>query len=92
MIFGKFISWWMRLTHTPTGITVQTDSTCYRGMREARDKSMARLRSRIWAEQNIDKKAGSPSYNYDLDRLGVDGYNDELLDMRHDLRATHQKD
>ena len=90
--YGSMIRWILSLTHTPTGISVKTDSLAKRreSMQEAKARLEKRLRSRVWAEQNNIEATRETRFSYDLDRLGVDGYNDDLLQMRkeHPSLAT----
>jgi hypothetical protein len=89
---ASMIRWAIRLTHIPTGISVQTDnmnSPRGEGMFKARDRIMSRLKSRVWADQNLEKPPSVATHNYNLDKLGVDVADDRLLELRQDLRARY---
>ncbi len=89
MIYGKFVQWSVKLLHVPTGITVETDSTVNRkeSMHSAKERAMKRLKSRVWAEQNLPKPDARPVFNYDLDRAGLGPYPNDLEDAKRQLAS-----
>ena len=74
MIYGKFIQWAIRLTHEPTGISVETDSTCFRSESLARNALLLRLKSKVYAMKgyepdNVTKFSYTIHEGYVIDNL-----------------------
>lgn len=86
-MMGWWIQWMLRLTHMPTGITVETDSRAVRKetLHKARERLDKRLRSRLWAEQNLEGPGLQTTHNYDLDRHGAGQYPNDLEPIKQRL-------
>lgn len=83
----KWIKWAIRLTHMPTGIAVQTDNLAIRNESsfQAKERLNKRLRSRLWAEQNLNGPGSRPTHNYDLDQFGEGPYPNDLEPIKRRL-------
>jgi len=76
------VLWRLKLTHAPTGISVETDSTLMRNQREAKEKLTNLLRSRVYAATHGILKVEEVKATYNLPDDAK--WNVEITDYRRD--------
>jgi len=77
-------TWTIKLTHEPTGISVQTDSSCFKQMRQAHNALLIRLKSKIYACMDY-KPETATKFSYRID----EGYMvDDLETVRREVNDT----
>jgi len=59
-------TWTIKLTHEPTGISVQTDSSCFKQMHQAHNALLIRLKSKIYACMDY-KPETATKFSYRID-------------------------
>lgn len=58
--------WVLRITHKPTGITLEADANCFRSQHAAREYLISRLKSKLWMMRNMAAPPQEYSYAYDI--------------------------